>query len=311
MCRERNSSRAPQSISDSGGWCPYMTSPVTRKAPTVTAPTTRCAVRRVRLHAANIASGERAARIARPARASPRSRPPRGRLAGVARRTPLLAGTPLDEADGRYAAVQGRMPAAHRLVQVPRRVQPAGPARRRRAPHRRRRLLLRQPRPGRRRGGADARHPGDDRDARGRAGHQARQHARARRRGRALRPRSPRTAKASPRKLVAERGATLVPAYDDPHVVAGQGTAGLELMQQAAELGLTPDQVLVPTSGGGTHCGHARSQFAPWRRRPRCTAWSRRPSTTRAARSRPARCSRIRRMRARSATPCSPRRRAG
>jgi threonine dehydratase len=59
------------------------------------------------------------------------------------------------------------------------------------------------------------------------------------------------------RRLVDERGATLVPAYDDPHVVAGQGTAGFELMQQAAELGLTPDQVLVPTSGGGLTAGTA------------------------------------------------------
>jgi threonine dehydratase len=59
------------------------------------------------------------------------------------------------------------------------------------------------------------------------------------------------------RRLVAERGATLVPAYDDPHVVAGQGTVGLELMQQAAELGITPDQVLVPTSGGGLTAGTA------------------------------------------------------
>jgi threonine dehydratase len=59
------------------------------------------------------------------------------------------------------------------------------------------------------------------------------------------------------RRIVAERGATLVPAYDDPHVVAGQGTAGLELMQQAAELGATPDQVLVPTSGGGLTAGTA------------------------------------------------------
>jgi threonine dehydratase len=59
------------------------------------------------------------------------------------------------------------------------------------------------------------------------------------------------------RRIVAERGATLVPAYDDPHVVAGQGTAGLELMQQAAELGATPDHVLVPTSGGGLTAGTA------------------------------------------------------
>jgi threonine dehydratase len=59
------------------------------------------------------------------------------------------------------------------------------------------------------------------------------------------------------RKLVTERGATLVPAYDDPHVVAGQGTVGLELLRQAAELGLVPDQVIVPTSGGGLTAGTA------------------------------------------------------
>ncbi len=59
------------------------------------------------------------------------------------------------------------------------------------------------------------------------------------------------------RRIVAERGATRVPAYDAPHVGAGQGTAGYELMQQAAELGLVPDQVLVPTSGGGLTAGTA------------------------------------------------------
>jgi len=58
-------------------------------------------------------------------------------------------------------------------------------------------------------------------------------------------------------KLASERGATLVPAFDDPHIIAGQGTVGLELMQQAAELDLLPDQVLVPCSGGGLVSGSA------------------------------------------------------
>ena len=58
-------------------------------------------------------------------------------------------------------------------------------------------------------------------------------------------------------RLASERGATLVPAFNDPHVIAGQGTVGLELMQQAAELGLTPDQALVPCSGGGLVSGSA------------------------------------------------------
>jgi threonine dehydratase len=58
-------------------------------------------------------------------------------------------------------------------------------------------------------------------------------------------------------RLASERGAMLVPAYDDPHIIAGQGTVGLELMQQAAELGLTPDHVLIPCSGGGLVSGSA------------------------------------------------------
>ena len=58
-------------------------------------------------------------------------------------------------------------------------------------------------------------------------------------------------------QLASETGATLVPAFDDPHVTAGQGTVGLELMQQARELDLTPDQVLVGCSGGGLISGSA------------------------------------------------------
>ncbi|MGH8134936.1 MAG: threonine ammonia-lyase [Steroidobacteraceae bacterium] len=57
--------------------------------------------------------------------------------------------------------------------------------------------------------------------------------------------------------LATERGATLVPAFDDPQVIAGQGTVGLELMQQARELDATPDQVLFPCSGGGLVGGSA------------------------------------------------------
>ncbi|MGH8250478.1 MAG: threonine/serine dehydratase [Steroidobacteraceae bacterium] len=57
--------------------------------------------------------------------------------------------------------------------------------------------------------------------------------------------------------LAGERGATLVPAFDDPQVIAGQGTVGLELMQQAGEQNRTPDQVLVPCSGGGLVSGSA------------------------------------------------------
>lgn len=58
-------------------------------------------------------------------------------------------------------------------------------------------------------------------------------------------------------RILAEHGGTLVPAFDDPHIVAGQGTAGLELIQQAKDLGLVPDQVLIGASGGGLLGGSA------------------------------------------------------
>lgn len=54
-----------------------------------------------------------------------------------------------------------------------------------------------------------------------------------------------------------ETGATLVPPYNHENIVAGQGTAGLELMEQCAEMGLNPDQVLVCCSGGGLTAGCA------------------------------------------------------
>jgi threonine dehydratase len=59
------------------------------------------------------------------------------------------------------------------------------------------------------------------------------------------------------RKLAAERGAALVPSYDHEHVIAGQGTVGLEIAEQVTELGLVPDQVLVCCSGGGLTAGVA------------------------------------------------------
>ncbi len=53
----------------------------------------------------------------------------------------------------------------------------------------------------------------------------------------------------------AERtGATLVPAFDDPRTVAGQGTVGVEILDQ---LGRAPDVVVVPVGGGGLLAGVA------------------------------------------------------
>ncbi len=56
-------------------------------------------------------------------------------------------------------------------------------------------------------------------------------------------------------KIQAETGATLVRPYDDPGIIAGQGTIGLEIAEQCAELGVRPDAVLVGCSGGGLVSG--------------------------------------------------------
>ncbi|HLI14038.1 MAG TPA: threonine/serine dehydratase [Alphaproteobacteria bacterium] len=58
-------------------------------------------------------------------------------------------------------------------------------------------------------------------------------------------------------KIIAERGATLVRPYDDAAVIAGQGTSGLELAEQAAERGIVLDAVAAPCSGGGLISGIA------------------------------------------------------
>jgi threonine dehydratase len=57
--------------------------------------------------------------------------------------------------------------------------------------------------------------------------------------------------------IAAERGATLVRPYDDPMVIAGQGTVGREIAEDMAALGLTPDIVVAPASGGGLIAGIA------------------------------------------------------
>ena len=58
------------------------------------------------------------------------------------------------------------------------------------------------------------------------------------------------------RRIAAERGgAVIVPPYDDPHIVAGQGTVGLEIADQAKAMGLGVDAVIAPASGGGLMAG--------------------------------------------------------
>jgi threonine dehydratase len=57
--------------------------------------------------------------------------------------------------------------------------------------------------------------------------------------------------------IAAKRGATLVRPYDDPLVIAGQGTVGKEIAEDMAALSLTPDIVVAPASGGGLIAGVA------------------------------------------------------
>lgn len=59
------------------------------------------------------------------------------------------------------------------------------------------------------------------------------------------------------RGIAAQRGCEVVPSFDHERIIAGQGTVGLEIMQQCAELGAVPDQVLVNCGGGGLIAGCA------------------------------------------------------
>jgi len=107
----------------------------------------------------------------------------------------------------------------------------------------------RQPRAGRRARRPARRCPGTDRD-------RTTQHPRSR----STRPR--RSARKSARyrwpsgaavaaELAEERGATLIPPFDHPGVIAGQGTIGLEILADLPDA----DVVLVPVSGGGLAAG--------------------------------------------------------
>src|SRR3712207_4879083 len=54
-------------------------------------------------------------------------------------------------------------------------------------------------------------------------------------------------------RLAADRGLTLIPPYDHPDVIAGQGTAALELLDETGPL----DALVVPVGGGGLIAGSA------------------------------------------------------
>ena len=65
--------------------------------------------------------------------------------------------------------------------------------------------------------------------------------------------------------IAEDKGATIVRPYDDPWIIAGQGTVGLEAAAQAAAIGLRPDHALVPCGGGGliAGCGLALTDHLP------------------------------------------------
>jgi threonine dehydratase len=56
-------------------------------------------------------------------------------------------------------------------------------------------------------------------------------------------------------RIASERGAVIVPPFEHPQIIAGQGTTGLELVEQATERGAKLDAVLAPVSGGGLIAG--------------------------------------------------------
>jgi threonine dehydratase len=59
------------------------------------------------------------------------------------------------------------------------------------------------------------------------------------------------------RDVAAERGAEIVPSYEDVRIIAGQGTVGLEIADQSVELGVPVDSVLINCGGGGLTAGSA------------------------------------------------------
>lgn len=58
-------------------------------------------------------------------------------------------------------------------------------------------------------------------------------------------------------RIAEDRGLTLIKPFDEPEVIAGQGTCGLEIAAQAAEMGVTEAEVIVCCGGGGLTSGIA------------------------------------------------------
>jgi threonine dehydratase len=73
-------------------------------------------------------------------------------------------------------------------------------------------------------------------------------------------------------RIAETRHATLVPPYDDPLIIAGQGTAGREIVEDLAAQGLAPELVVVTASGGGLTAGVALAVKARFPEARVCTA---------------------------------------
>ncbi len=71
-------------------------------------------------------------------------------------------------------------------------------------------------------------------------------------------------------QIALDRGAVVVPAFDDLDIIAGQGTVGLEIVEQAQEVGASLGQLLGPVGGGGLMAGVATAVNAL---APRARLW--------------------------------------
>lgn len=77
-------------------------------------------------------------------------------------------------------------------------------------------------------------------------------------------------------RIADESGATIVPPYDDRDIIAGQGTVGLEIAEDAATLGLRLDDVIICCGGGGLIAGASTALKA---RSPSTRVWAAEPAT--------------------------------
>ena len=169
--------------------------------------------------------------------------------AAIAIRTPLVAFGP----PGERRFLKAEIAPADRRVQDPRRLR-----RRRVAPARRaRRGVITYSSGNHAQGVARAARllgrAGGRRHAVRRAGDQARAGRGRRRRDRHRRDRQRRAPARSPRRIAAERGLAIIPPFDDDRIIAGQGTVGLEIVEDLPDLAA----VLVPIGGGGLASGVA------------------------------------------------------